>query len=282
MITSGATAAFDAAERAMWAGRARAYEASFGRLCAHPVPRLLDAARVAAGTKVLDVGTGTGTAARAARERDARVRAVDADPDMVARARLHGIAAEVAVLPELPFPDGEFDAVVGNFVLNHVGRPRAALTELRRVLRPGGRIALTLWGTRRGAGQDLLGRACAAGGAVPPAYLPRLDPAEDFPRTPDGLAALLAETGFDAPRAAELEWDHRAGAEEWWGGAAGGIATIGLVLGAQDAGTVVRIRAEYDRLCAEFARDGEGRLALPHVALLARATARPPLSRRAG
>lgn len=150
------------------------------------------------------------------------------------------------------------------------------------MLRPGGRIALTLWGTRRGAGQDLLGRACAAGGAVPPAYLPRLDPAEDFPRTPDGLAALLAGAGFDAPRAAELEWDHRAGAEEWWGGAAGGIATIGLVLGAQDAGTVVRIRAEYDRLCAEFARDGEGRLALPHVALLARATARPPLSRRPG
>lgn len=102
MITSGATAAFDAAERAMWAGRARAYEASFGRLCAHPVPRLLDAARVAAGTKVLDVGTGTGTAARAARERDARVRAVDADPDMVARARRHGIAAESPYCPNFP------------------------------------------------------------------------------------------------------------------------------------------------------------------------------------
>lgn len=280
MIASGTTAAFDAAKRAMWAGRAQAYEASFGRLCAHPVPRLLDAARVTAGTRVLDAGTGTGSAARAARERGARVRAVDAEPDMVARARRHGIAAEIAALPELPFPDGEFDAVLANFVINHVGRPRAALTELHRVLRPGGRIALTLWSARRGAGQELLGRACAAGGAVPPPHLPRLDPAEDFPRTPEGLTALLADAGFTEPEAAELEWEHRAFAEEWWGGAAAGVATVGLVLGAQDAGTVVRVRAEYDRLCAGFAADGEGRLVLPHVALLAAATARPPLSRR--
>lgn len=50
----------------------------------------------------------------------------------------------VAALPELPFEDGTFDAVVGNFVINHVGDPVAALEELR-VLRPGGRVALTCW-----------------------------------------------------------------------------------------------------------------------------------------
>ncbi|MFF9076900.1 class I SAM-dependent methyltransferase [Streptomyces sp. NPDC014872] len=47
----------------------------------------------------------------------------------------------LAALPCLPFADDEFDAVVGNFVLNHVGRPREALRELRRVTRPGGRPA---------------------------------------------------------------------------------------------------------------------------------------------
>ncbi|MCF3134870.1 class I SAM-dependent methyltransferase [Streptomyces olivochromogenes] len=275
-ISPSATEAFDAAERAMWDGRAEAYGRSFARLCAYPVEALLDAARVGAGTRVLDVGTGTGTAAVAARERGALVRAVDADPGMVAAAVRRGIAAEVAVLPELPFPDGAFDAVVGNFVLNHVGRPRAALAELRRVLRPGGRVALTTWGARRGAGQELLGRACTAGGAVPPAYLPRLDPAEDFARTPDGLAGLLREAGFADADAGELAWDHRTTVEEWWGAAADGLATIGLVVTSQDAGTVVRIRHEYERLCAEFAApetNGEGHLALPHVSLLAAATA---------
>jgi SAM-dependent methyltransferase len=172
-----------------------------------------------------------------------------------------------AVLPELPYPDGEFDAVVGNFVVNHVGRPRAALAELHRLLRPGGRIALTTWGARRGAGQDLLGRACAAGGAVPPAHLPRLDPAQDWARTADGLAELLGGAGFVEAEVAELTWEHRAGAEEWWSAAAGGVATIGLVVTSQDPETVVRIRREYERLSARFAV-GDGRLALPHVALL--------------
>ncbi|MEU0006420.1 methyltransferase domain-containing protein [Streptomyces sp. NPDC006314] len=256
----------------MWAGRAEAYAGSFGRLCAYPVPALLDAARITAGTRVLDIGTGTGAAALAAVERGALVRAVDADSGMVAGACRRGVAAEVAVLPELPFADGEFDAVVGNFVLNHVGRPRAALAELRRVLRPGGRLALTLWGARRGAGQDLLGNACAAGGAVTPSYLPRLDPAEDFARTAEGLAGLLAEAGFVGAEARELAWEHRTTVEEWWAGAAGGVATVGLVVTSQPAETVARIRREYERLCAAFAcedADGEGRLALPHVALLA-------------
>ncbi|MEU1708031.1 class I SAM-dependent methyltransferase [Streptomyces sp. NPDC005706] len=272
MTDTDATTAFDAAERTMWAGRTEAYAMSFGRLCAHTVPTLLDAAGVGAGTRVLDVGTGTGTAALAAAERGALVRAVDADAGMVAEARRRGVAAEVAVLPDLPFQDGEFDAVVGNFVLNHVGRPRTALAELRRVLRPGGRLAVTLWGARRGGGQELLGAACAAGGAVPPSYLPRLAPDEDFERTPRGLAGLLSEAGFGGAGAEELEWNHRATAGEWWGGVAAGVGTVGLVVTSQDAETTGRVRREYERLCARY-DEGEGLLALPHVALLASGTA---------
>ncbi|MEV6481006.1 class I SAM-dependent methyltransferase [Streptomyces sp. NPDC051576] len=268
------TNAFDTAERAMWTGRANAYAASFARLCAHPVGELLDAAGVEEGTYVLDVGTGTGTAAMAALARGARVCAVDADAGMVDAARAGGVEARVAVLPELPFPDGEFDAVVGNFVINHVGRPRAALAELRRVLKPGGRVALTLWGARRGAGQELFGRALAAAGAVVPADLPRLDPDEDFDRTADGLAALLTEAGFHDGRVAELEWDHGATVDEWWGGAAGGVATIGWIVGSQEPEAVVRIRRHYESLSAEF-DGGGGELALPHRALLGWGTARP-------
>ncbi|MGR3872036.1 methyltransferase domain-containing protein [Streptomyces graminifolii] len=260
--------AFDTAERTMWSGRAHAYAVSFGRLCAHPVESLLDAAEIGTGTYVLDVGTGTGTAALAALARGARVSAVDADAGMAVVARATGVDARVAALPQLPFPDDEFDAVVGNFVINHVGRPRAALTELRRVLKPGGRIALTLWGARRGAGQELFGRAFAAAGAVIPADLPRLDPAEDFARTADGFAELLREAGFTDAGAVELEWDHRTTLDEWWGGPAAGVATAGLVVASQDAGTVVEIRREYERLAGEFAVGGH-ELALPHIAVLA-------------
>lgn len=263
---------FDRAERRMWSGRAEAYDSTFARLCAHPVPALLDAAGVGAATYVLDVGTGTGTAALAAQKRGARVRAVDAEPGMVDLARGRGIPADVAVLPELPFPDGEFDAVVGNFVLNHVGSPRTALAELRRVLRPGGRLALTLWSTGRQAGMELFGRALDAAGVVRPPDLPRLDPAEDFPRTEEGVTGLLTEAGFHDATCAETRFVHRPGAEEWWSAAASGLATIGLVVTAQDAGTVVRIRREYDRIAAAEYTEG-GELSLEHGALLARGVA---------
>ncbi|MGZ9935705.1 class I SAM-dependent methyltransferase [Streptomyces sp. NC-S4] len=122
--------AFDTSER-----RARADYGSFGKICAGVVPRLLDAAGIEAGMSVLDVGTGTGTAAAAACGRGAEVRAVDAEPSMVTVAARNVPTADVclAVLPELPFADDAFDAVIGNFVLNNFGRPLSALRELRRV-----------------------------------------------------------------------------------------------------------------------------------------------------
>jgi ubiquinone/menaquinone biosynthesis C-methylase UbiE len=117
------------------------------------VERLLDAAGVRAGDRVLDVGTGPGPVAAAAVRRGARVSAVDADPEMAGTAARNVPEAEVpvAVLPSPPFAEASFDAVAGNFVINHVGDPATALEELRRVLRPGGRLALTCW-TMPGSG----------------------------------------------------------------------------------------------------------------------------------
>ena len=138
---------FDDHERVRWAGRAAAYDRSFAPLCAYPVHALLDLAAAGAGSRVLDVGTGTGTVAAAAAARGARVTAVDADAGMVELCAARVPAADVreATLPALPFADGEFDAVVANFVINHVADPAAAVRELRRVVRPGGRVAVTIW-----------------------------------------------------------------------------------------------------------------------------------------
>jgi SAM-dependent methyltransferase len=94
------------------------------------------------GSKVLEVGCGTGRLAQALEERAlARVWAVDASENMVARAKSLGINARVARAEALPFKAGWFDAVVMRMSLHLVDRPRA-LANAARVVRPGGRIAI--------------------------------------------------------------------------------------------------------------------------------------------
>lgn len=103
-----------------------------------------------------------------------------------------GADVRVAALPELPFTDEEFDAVVANFVLNHVGRPKVALAELRSVVRPNGWIALTIWAMPPAPGQALIGRAIQAAGAVRPPHLPAgLAPDDEFPRDDCGLRSCV-------------------------------------------------------------------------------------------
>ncbi|HEY1366923.1 MAG TPA: methyltransferase domain-containing protein [Gaiellaceae bacterium] len=97
------------------------------------------------GRRVLEVGCGTGTMSTALAERAlCKVWAVDASPEMVevARGRVPGgVGLKVARAEDLPFRDGWFERVVMRLVLHLVDRPRA-LAELRRVLAPGGRLAL--------------------------------------------------------------------------------------------------------------------------------------------
>ncbi len=261
---------FDRSERNAWSGRADAYAATFGKLCAYPVPDLLDAAEVRSGTRLLDVGTGPGTAAAVAYRRGAMVTAVDAEPSMVVRAARLVPAADVrlATLPELPFGDDEFDAVVANFVLNHVGQPLVTLTELRRVTRPGGRIAVTIWPAEAAPGQTLLGRAVQTAGVTRPADLPALAGADDFPRTEQGLLEILGAAGLTGTSCRTLAWDHHSTVEEWWSGPAAGIATIGQIVTRQSPEVAARIRDRYEALSAELTRP-DGTLALPHTALLA-------------
>jgi SAM-dependent methyltransferase len=94
------------------------------------------------GARVLEIGCGTGRLAHALEERAlARVWAVDASSEMVARAKSLGVNARVARAEALPFKRGWFDAAVMRMSLHLVDRPRA-LAEVERILAPAGRIAI--------------------------------------------------------------------------------------------------------------------------------------------
>jgi ubiquinone/menaquinone biosynthesis C-methylase UbiE len=103
---------------------------------------------IAADVRVLDLGAGTGAVTGQALARGARVTAVDAAPEMIARLRREHPRAQAAVMDahHLALPAGTFDVVVSSFVMHLVDDPEAVTLEVKRVLAPGGLFALTVPG----------------------------------------------------------------------------------------------------------------------------------------
>jgi SAM-dependent methyltransferase len=134
-------------ENATWSRCAATYVDGFGALVSEAVGPLLDETRVRKEDRVLDVGTGPGLVAAAAAKRGADVIGIDFSEAMIAEGRrLHpDIDFRKVAVESLPFDDGKFDVVVGNFVLHHSGQPDQVLREALRVLRRGGRMGFTVW-----------------------------------------------------------------------------------------------------------------------------------------
>jgi SAM-dependent methyltransferase len=115
-------------------------------------PRVADAAGISPGDRVLDVACGTGVLTREAAGRagpsDA-VTGLDLSPEMLAvAARLSPeLRWQQGSADALPFPDRSFDAVVSQFGLMFFPDPVAGLREMMRVLVPGGRLAVAVWGS---------------------------------------------------------------------------------------------------------------------------------------
>lgn len=142
--------------------------------------------------RVLDVGCGTGAliAAVGARAPGAVVVGADLAPEMLAAARAtlgptHPLAAADAA--RLPFRAGSFDAVVSSSSFHYWPDPAAGLAELRRVLRPGGRLVVTDW-----CDDFLSCKACDL-------YLRVVDPAHRRAYGTRECTALLARAGYADP-----------------------------------------------------------------------------------
>jgi ubiquinone/menaquinone biosynthesis C-methylase UbiE len=139
-------AEFISFERAGWGASIAGYDDAFGVVSRQTVDPTLDAASVRAGMRVLDVCCGPGMLAEGAIGRGALAVGLDF-PDVVQVARKLVPAAEFRQgdAQDLPFADNSFDAIVCGYGLMHVPDAEKALQEMRRVVRPGGRIAVSVW-----------------------------------------------------------------------------------------------------------------------------------------
>ena len=247
------------------------YARFFGPITGRLADPLLDAAGVRPGTRVLDVASGPGCLAARAARRGATVVGVDIDPNMVELAsrrhpQLRFLQADAAALP---FEDGSFDAVVGNFLVQHLRSPRQAIAELVRVLAPGGVLALTVWdlpARTRFVGVFL--EAIEDGGGDPPGSRA---PRPDFFRysADPALAGLLSGEGLCDVAISATAFEHAvASTEELWNGLlAGTDRTSATRIARQPRDVQRRIRTSFERRANEY-WTGE-RLELPVSAKVA-------------
>ena len=266
-MSSDPFAAFKAQQREMWATFAPT--ATF---TTRPAARLVAFAAIQPGERVLDVGTGTGVAAVTAARKGARVSAVDLTPALLEHARENGRVAGVDIewkegdAEQIPFPDAGFDVVISQFAHMFAPRPDVVVGEMRRVLRPGGRVAFSTWPP-----DDVVGRTFAfvgrnlppppPGAAPPPQWGDRGIVTERL--TPHFDTPTFGDDSMDVPALSPAH--HRLSLEH-----SVGPITKMMAIAESEPGRLAKLRAELDGLIAEYFADNCVRQRF----LMTRATAR--------
>jgi SAM-dependent methyltransferase len=261
---------FNEYERVMWSSpRADAYAAGIAALTEHTAPFLLDAVDAGPGRRLLDVGTGPGVVAEHAAARGCAVTGLDVSPNMldIARARVPGGVFVEGSAESLPCDDADFDAVVGNFVVLHLGHPDRLAAETARVLRPGGRAAFTAWAEPdRNRVLGVFPETLQRSDVTPPDDIPEGPPHAAF-ADHDRFAALLRDGGLHDVEVREIEWTFTVDPGLWWDATVAATPRTGALVSRQPIEIQDRLRATYDALVAPLVTDG--RATFPVVAVLA-------------
>ncbi len=224
---------------------------------------LIDAAKMRAADRVLDVACGPGIVAAAfAREGVTSVTGIDLTPAMIALAKqrcaeedLRNVSFDVGDVEQLPYADGAFTLVVCRYALHHMPDPQRVLAEMRRVCAPGGRVVIA--DVVVGADPAVAERFNAADRARDPSHVRAM--------TAQELIELMAAAGFTGCArvasyrlAQELEQILRrsaspnpAGVRMRFERAIDDQATHGLGLGERRDGTTVRFEFPVNVLAGQ-------------------------------
>jgi ubiquinone/menaquinone biosynthesis C-methylase UbiE len=221
-------------------------------LRAGPNEALLDAAQLRPGLRVLDVASGPGVLAAAAAPRvvDGLVVAADLAEGALAPARRCGVACAAADAERLCFSEAGFDRVLCGLGLMFFPHAEAALAEMRRVLAPGGLLALSVWGEEARVPLVACALQCLRR-LLPPPRQARLSPfrfgdaallrltLEQAGFAEVKVASHVLESAFDSP---EAYWQ---GFRDLAGGAATALARLPAEFLARLPQELVRELAPY-------------------------------------
>jgi ubiquinone/menaquinone biosynthesis C-methylase UbiE len=221
-----------------------AYDAFMGRYSTRLAPLFADFAGIEHGAGVAEAGAGTGALTSELVRRGADVAAADPAPAFVAalRARLPNVEVHEAPAEELPWPDGRFDAALAQLVVTFMRDAPAGVAELRRVVRPGGTVAVCMWDRE---GMEMLAavhrtqRALSSGGPMPEA--------RTLYRTREEIESLFAD-GFSGLTTELLTVESAySGFDEFWAALAGGAGPAGAWASELDGEEREAARAELHR-----------------------------------